>query len=221
MGKAVAWSFGHAKKVTGSDVLSLHTREHCPSVCICWPQSEAISHKHAQALVMSNSSVQCIPHSDLNIHPYKLQIFERSGQRGHQFQRILTEDPDLPNNLLMTEEAHCHLQGTVKKQNLTIMVSCKSLWTSPTPLYDPNITIWCAVSSRGVMWPYFLKDEDGQAITIISQCCTDMINEFLAPKLPQNHNLWFQQDGAMAHMSVIKHGCALLFVTTAGDISLQ
>ena len=148
-------------------------------------------------------------------------MFEWLGQRGHQFQRILTEDPDLPNNLLMTKEAHCHLQGTVNKQNLTTPVSCKSLWTSPTPLYDPNITIWGAVWSREVMWPYFLKDEDGEAITVTSQCCTEMINEFLAPELPQNHSLWFKQDGAMAHMAVIKHDCASLFVSTAGDFSLQ
>jgi hypothetical protein len=30
-----------------------------------------------------------------------------------------------------------------------------------------------------------------------------MINEFLAPKLPPNHNFWFQQDGATAHTAVI------------------
>jgi len=30
-----------------------------------------------------------------------------------------------------------------------------------------------------------------------------MINEFLALKLPPNQNLWFQQDGAMAHLAVI------------------
>ena len=71
------------------------------------------------------------------------------------------------------------------------------------------------------MWPYFLKDEDGQAITVTSQCRTDMTNEFLAPKLPPNHNLWFQQDGATAHKVVIKHGCASLFVSTADDFSIR
>jgi len=30
-----------------------------------------------------------------------------------------------------------------------------------------------------------------------------MINEFLTPKLPPNHNLWFQQFGAMTHTAVI------------------
>jgi hypothetical protein len=30
-----------------------------------------------------------------------------------------------------------------------------------------------------------------------------MINEFLAGKLPPNHNLWFVQDGAAAHTATI------------------
>jgi hypothetical protein len=36
-----------------------------------------------------------------------------------------------------------------------------------------------------------------------SHLYTEIINKFLAPKLPPNHNLWFQQDGAMLHMTVI------------------
>jgi len=101
---------------------------------------------------------------------------------------------------------------------LTILVSCKSLrshqWTIMTQF-------WCAVWSWGVMWPYFLKDEDGQATIVTSQCCADTINEFLDPKLPPNHNLWFQQAGATAHKAMIKHGCTSLFLSTAGDFLLQ
>jgi hypothetical protein len=33
------------------------------------------------------------------------------------FQGILTENPDLPNNLLMSDEADFHLHGIVNKQN--------------------------------------------------------------------------------------------------------
>jgi hypothetical protein len=73
--------------------------------------------------------------------------------------------------------------------------------------------VWCAVWSRGDTGLCFFEDEDGQAITVTSQCYTEVINEFLAPKLPPNHNLWFQQDGAMAHMAVISMsllGCLFL-----------
>jgi len=65
-------------------------------------------------------------------------------------------------------------------------------------LYDPKVTVW----SRGVIGPYVFEDEDGQAITGTPRH-TQIINEFLAPKLPPNHNLRFQQDGAEAHSAVI------------------
>jgi hypothetical protein len=42
-----------------------------------------------------------------------------------------------------------------------------------------------------------------------------------SPKLLPNYILWFQQDGAMAHMAVIKQGCISLFISKAGDFSLQ
>jgi hypothetical protein len=42
----------------------------------------------------------------------------------------------------------------------------------------------------------------------MSQHYTEMINEFRALKLPRNHDLWFQQHGAMAHMAV--NGVAVL-----------
>ena len=70
-------------------------------------------------------------------------------------------------------------------------------------LYDPKVTVWCAVWSRGVTGPYFFKDEHRPATTVTSQHYTKMLNEFIAPKLPQNHGLWFQQDGAMAYMEAI------------------
>jgi len=74
---------------------------------------------------MSDRSVWCILLSDLNLHPYKLQIVhffsdwdkEVCLQICPQFQGILTENPDLPNNLLMSDEANFHLLGTVNKQN--------------------------------------------------------------------------------------------------------
>jgi len=51
--------------------------------------------------------------------------------------------------------------------------------------------------------PFFYEDGDGQAITVTSHRYTVMIKEFLATKIPSNHNLWFQQDGAMPHTAMI------------------
>jgi hypothetical protein len=99
------------------------------------------------------------------------------------------------------------LHGTVNK-NFRCSSAANHYEHHQHPLYDPKVTVWCAIWSRGVIGPYFFEDEDGQAITVILQHYTVMINEFLALKLPLNYNLWFQQNGAMAHMAMI--GMAVL-----------
>lgn len=98
------------------------------------------------------------------------------------------------HTLPMTAEARRSAQA-----ELSAPVSCRSSPTSSAfPLW-PKFTVW----SRGVTGPYVFEDEDGQAITVTPQLHTQIINEFLALKLPPNHDLWFQQDGATAHSAVI------------------
>ena len=156
--------------------------------------------KHAQALLMSDKSVRRILRSDLSLHPYKLQVVyalsnwdrEIRLQFCCQFVGILTENPDLPNKLLMSDEAHFNLHGTVNKQNFQYWSAANPHELHQHPTYDPKVTVWCAVWSRGVTGPYFFEDEDGKAITVTSQRYTEMVNEFLSPNLPPNNGtLWF------------------------------
>ena len=167
--------------------------------------------KHAKSLGMSDRSVRHILHSDLNLHPYKVQsvhsLIDRDkdvrSQLCRHFHGILPENLTLPNNRLMSQEAHFHLHGTVNTQNFRHSSVANPHQLHQLPLYDPKVTVWCAVWSRGVFGPYIFEDENGEALTVISQRNTEMINEFLAPKLPPHHNLWFQQDGATSHTAVI------------------
>ena len=161
---------------------------------------------------MSDRSVQCILHSDPSRHPYKLQVVHALSNQDRdmclqfccQCVGILTENPDLPNKRLMSDEAHFHLHGTVNKQNFRYWSAANPHKLHQCPTYDPKVTTWCAVWSRGVNGPYFFEDEDGKAITVTSQPYTEMINKFLSPNLPPNNGtLWFQQHGATAHTAVI------------------
>jgi len=93
----------------------------------------------------------------------------------------------------MSDEAHFYLHGTVNKQNFRYWSAANPHKLHQRPTYDPKVTVWCAVWFRGVTEPYFFEDEDGKAITVTSQCYTEMINEFLSLNLsPNNGNLWFQ-----------------------------
>jgi hypothetical protein len=102
----------------------------------------------------------------------------------------------------MCDDAYFKLYGTVNKQNFRYRSAENPHQLHQRPLYDPKVTVSCAVWSREVIGPYFFENEDGQAITVISQHCRETINEFLALKFPPNHNLWFQQDGAGTHTAV-------------------
>ena len=37
------------------------------------------------------------------------------------------------------------------------------------PFHSPKVNVWCAVSCRGVIGPYFFEDENGSTVTVTSQ----------------------------------------------------
>jgi len=105
----------------------------------------------------------------------------------HQFVGILIENPDLPNKLLMSDNAHFQLRDTVNKQNFRYWSAANPHELHQRPTYDPKVTVCCAVWSRGVTGPYLFEDEDRKTFTVTSQRYTEMINEFLSPNLPLNN----------------------------------
>jgi len=168
--------------------------------------------KHAQDLRMCDRSVRRIQRMDLSLHLYKLQVVHALSNRNRemrlqicrQFVEILTENPDLPNRLLMSDVAHFHLHGTVNKQNFRYWSAANPHELHQRPTYDQNITALCAIWSRVVIRPYYFEVQCGKAITATWQRYTEMINEFPSPNLPpSNGTLWFQQDCATAHTAVI------------------
>ena len=119
----------------------------------------------------------------------------------------------------------CHTILWWAMKHIFICMTVNKLNFSTLPPFWPKVTVWCAVWSRGVIGPYFFEAEDRQSITVISQCYTEMINAFLAPKLPPNHNLWFQQNSvrptqqwlAWLRLTVCFHsGWFLVLVTCHG-----
>jgi hypothetical protein len=111
-------------------------------------------------------------------------------------------DWKLPNNLLMSDEAHFDLHHTVCKHNFWYWSAASPHELYHRPLYD-LYTIWCAGWSGGVTGPYIFESEDEQTFAVTSQHFTKIINELIAAKLPPDHNSWFQQDGVTFHTTVI------------------
>jgi hypothetical protein len=113
-------SVARKSHLVGAALIS-HNLEHCPSVGVCRPQSEAICRfarsgvRHVwqecsalPAYWPESSSIQAANSHSLSDRDseVRLQVYSL-------FQAILSENPDLPNNLLMSDEAHFLLQVTV------------------------------------------------------------------------------------------------------------
>ncbi|KAF2890437.1 hypothetical protein ILUMI_15736 [Ignelater luminosus] len=70
------------------------------------------------------------------------------------------------------------------------------------PLHSPKVTVWCAMSSMGIIGSLVFEDENENAVTVNSVLYTDMINQFLNQHLntfPQNNRTWLQQHDATSH----------------------
>lgn len=187
--------------------------------------------KHGIALQISDRSVRRILHHDLNFHPYKMQVAQQLLDRDkvlrlefcQTLRRLMNQHPTLINNLLMSDEAHFHLSGTVNKQNMRYWSAENPCVLHQRPLHDPKVTVWCAVSSSTIIGPYFFENEDGQAVTVNSQRYRHMLQTFLVPELHEHENLWFQQDGATAHtarisMAVLRNLFPGRLISRFGDV---
>lgn len=141
---------------------------------------------------------------DLGFHPYKLLITQELKITDHALRKTFAEtmlqkledgEIDL-NNLLMSDEAHFELSGTVNKQNCRYWSEANPNIVVQKPLHSQRVTVWAGVARWGIVGPYFFTE------TINKERYIEMINEFLLPflrRLRRVRRTWFQQDGATCH----------------------
>jgi hypothetical protein len=115
-------------------------------------------------------------------------------QRRDFNEHMLTIFTEVANAVVMSDEAHFHLNGSVNKQNCRFWATENPRELHQRPLYSPKVTVWCGVLKVGIIGPYFFEEEE-TAVSVTSACYVDVLNNFLCPEL----QMWFQQDGATAH----------------------
>jgi len=164
------------KKRTGHP-RSARTPQNIEAVCVTVLRSPRRSvRKLAAAVRLSREYVRRILHVDLKFHLYKVQIVQELKEKDHQFrlefcQQITTnimEGNEFLDRLWMSDEAHFHLTGYVNKQNYRYWADSNPKEVHEHPLHSSKVTVWCAVSSHGVIRPYFLENEDRITITVTS-----------------------------------------------------
>ena len=163
--------------------------------------------RHAAELNISRESVRRNLQRDLRFHPYTITVVQELKARDYvqredfavRIQVVFEEEENL---ILMSDEAHFHLNGTVNKQNCRYWSPDNPHNIHQRPLHSDRVKVWCAVAPCGIIGPYFFE-ENGVTETVNSARYIEMITNFLRPELRRRRincaNVWFQQDGATAH----------------------
>ena len=141
------------------------------------------------------------------MHPYKMMLAQELSERDWETHRTLCQEVQqhVPRAavVLFSDEAHFHLCGIVNKQNFRYWAVDNPRELHERPLHSPRVTVWCAIAEFGMWGPYFFEEE-GVTLTVTSDRYCDMLRNFLRPKLDElEEEVWFQQDGATAHTSLV------------------
>ena len=51
------------------------------------------------------------------------------------------------------------------------------------PITRERVTVWCAVGSRRILWPYFFGDDEGSAMTVNDDRYLKMLKSYYLPGL--------------------------------------
>ncbi|GFY25112.1 uncharacterized protein TNCV_2693031 [Trichonephila clavipes] len=100
--------------------------------------------------VQASTSVrrgELLPHDFETRHLFSLQFLAR-----------LEVDPEWPWNILWTDEAHFHLDGSVNTHNCRIWETDNPHSPLQVPLHSPKVTVWCEFSASFILDPYFFEE---------------------------------------------------------------
>ena len=76
---------------------------------------------------------------------------------------------DFLNRILFSDEAHLQHIGCVNKQNCRFWSTGNLEIIKSVPLHSKKVTVWCAITSREIVGPYFFKVSAGNTFTVTSK----------------------------------------------------
>ena len=132
----------------------------------------------------------------------------------------------LPDDTLVffSNEVYFHLSGSANNQNMRCWSPENPRELHQRPLHALRVTVWCALSRVGIIGPWFFE-ENKQVVSVTFDSYASMINEYFLPTVNQMgvENVWFQQDGAMAHtarasITVLRQNFPGYLISSRGDL---
>jgi hypothetical protein len=157
----------------------------------------------------SVSSVYRMLRYDLKLTPYTISIRQHLKASDISsrlaFATWMKDRPDIAVNTWFSDEAHFYLNAQVNKRNCRFWGTEKPDFCIERSLYSQKLTVWAAMSSSGIIGPFFFEDENGDVETINSARYLNVLKRKFVPALRRKgadfNSIWFQQDGATPHTS--------------------
>lgn len=159
---------------------------------------------------LKRESVRRILKHDLKLKSYKLHMSQQLSindqTRRLEFcleikNMVQRNELDI-KSIIFSDESHIHLNKFMNKQNFRMWSSNKPMVVFEKPLHSPKVTVWCGMSGNRLYGPFFFDDaQTGNACTITTETYIEMLETVMNVDITPD--MWFQQDGATAHTSVI------------------
>lgn len=159
---------------------------------------------------LKRESVRRILKNDLKLKSYKLhmsqQLIINDQTRRLEFclaiKNMVERNQLNIKSIIFSDESHIHLNKFMNKQNFRMWSRNKPMVVFEKPLHSPKVTVWCGMSCNRLYGPFFFEDaQTGNACTITTETYLEMLETVM--NVDTTPDIWFQQDGATAHTSVI------------------
>lgn len=189
----------------------------------------------SQQMNLSYGSIHSILCKDLKSFPYKIQLVQQLCETDRPKRELFSqwllqrfqEDPSFIDHVFFSDEAHFNLSGYVNKQNCRFWATENPQNIHEDPLHSAKLTVWCAVSGRCIIGPYFFTNDEGDTVTVNGDRYREMISTFFIPELRRRRinlrRVWFQQDGATCHtanetLAILQHAFPGHLISRRGDV---
>ena len=168
----------------------------------------------SQELGCSKTMAHTLARTEGKLFPYKVSVHQTLSEADKVSRkrysgwllRMCDTDNEFPHNIWFSDEANFHLDGQVNSQNFRYWSTEPPDVVGEVPLHSAKCIAWCAMSSHGIIGPFWFEDADGAPVTVNAKRYREVLAKFwrsLYRKLGGNaehlQRQWFQQDGATAH----------------------
>ena len=69
-------------------------------------------------------------------------------------------EPEILQNIWFSDESHFYLDGYCNKQNMRFWGNKKTEIYCEKSAHPIYVTVWCALSSQGIIGPYFFENSN-------------------------------------------------------------